>query len=192
MTDADSHIAVLWSGGFDSTVMVYLLASKGYSVKPYHILIRNKGHNKDRKETQAVDDVWDYMKDTYPNVEQPTHVGYRIRPCDDRNRKMIEFIRDRYGENSMALGSYTDPSRLAQDNDSSNLSKVTGCDITTFNTFDVNSKLEIASLIAPLHLENAIDKTWSCQLWWNDPCGKCYSCKERADALKSINLDKTE
>lgn len=182
---AKKNIAALWSGGFDSTVMVYLLASKGYEVNPYHILIRNGG-GKDTREKVAIDKIWELLKSRYPSVQKTIRIKHKIKACPDRNEKMIKYIHDEYGEKNIALGSYMEGSRYEKDNDKKYLSKSTSCNITTFNSFSINNKLEIASLIPTLELENIINLTWSCQLWWKNPCNRCFSCKERKIALESI------
>ncbi|MBM3200073.1 hypothetical protein FJZ53_03975 [Candidatus Woesearchaeota archaeon] len=176
-----SKVAVLWSGGFDSTVMVYLLASKGYTVKPYHIFIRGGG-GKDFREKQAIDEIWANLEGLYTKVEEPTHIRKVIKKCDDRNQKMIQIVRDEFKEEVIALGSYKEGSRFVKDNDKTYLSYVTGCKILTFDSFGVKNKQEIASLVKGLKLEESIKKAWSCQLWFKTPCGKCFSCKQRAQA----------
>ncbi len=185
MSEEKKRIAVLWSGGFDSTVMTYLLASKDYHVKPYHLLIRGGG-GKDFREKYAIDEIWADLETKYPEVESPMHVRHVIKKCDYRNKKMISMVKDEFGENITALGSYMEGSRFPYDNDHDFLSKITGCEVTTFDTFNIKNKSEIASLIHGLGLEEVIRKTWSCQLWFKNPCGKCYSCKQREQILDNL------
>jgi len=183
MAGEKNHAAVLWSGGLDSTVMTYLLASKNYHVKPYHLLIRGGG-GKDFREKIAVEEIFTDLEHKYGNVERPLHVRYNIKACDSRNQKMISFLKEEFKENIIALGSYVEGSRHPSDNDKNYLSLMTGCEIITFDTFNIKNKSDIASLIPSLKLEEAIKKTWSCQLWFKNPCGKCYSCKQREEILK--------
>lgn len=177
--------AVLWSGGFDSTVMAYFLASENYSVKPYQVLIRN-GSGKDAREKEAVDKVWNYLKNFYPGVEEPVMVKHKIKACDDRNEKMIRLLSEEYKEGVVALGSYIEGSRYMKDNDKDYLSKATGCEVITFDSFSIKNKQEIALLAKKLGLEDAVKLTWSCQLWFKNPCGKCFSCKNRQKVLENI------
>lgn len=179
-----NRVAVLWSGGLDSTVMTYLLASKNYDVKPYHIFIRGGG-GKDFREKHAIDEIWADMEQKYPCVEKPFHMRYIIRACDSRNQKMINLVRNEFKESIIALGSYVEGSRFPKDNDKAYLSRVTGCEVITFDTFNIKNKSEIISLIPDLSLEEVIKKTWSCQLWFKNPCGKCYSCKQREQLLNT-------
>ena len=185
MAEEKNRIAVLWSGGFDSTVMLYLLASKDYHVKPYHILIRGGG-GKDFREKYAIDEIWVDLESKYPKVESPVHVRHTIRKCDYRNQKMISFVNSEFGERKIALGSYVEGSRFSYDNDNDFLSKITGCEVITFDNFNIRNKDEIASLVHGLGLEEIIKKTWSCQLWFKNPCGKCFSCKQREKAFEAI------
>lgn len=182
MVEEKSRIAVLWGGGLDSTVMTYFLASKDYHVKPYHLLIRGGG-GKDFREKIAVDEIFSDLEHKYVNVEKPLHVRYNIKACDYRNRKMISFLKEEFKENVIALGSYTEGSRFLSDNDKNYLSLITGCEVITFDTYNIKNKQDIASLIPGLGLEETIKKTWSCQLWFKNPCGKCYSCKQREEIL---------
>lgn len=179
------RIAVLWSGGFDSSAMVYFLASKNYQVKPYHVLIRNGG-GKDAREKSAVDKIWHRMKDSYPNVDKPARIKYKIKPCKDRNQKLIKLLKNKYGEKTISLGSYVENSRYVKDNDKNYLSKTTKCEVITFDSFGIKNKQDIASVVKKLNLEDMIKVTWSCQLWFKKPCNKCFSCKNRKEALKII------
>lgn len=185
MGEEKSHMAVLWSGGLDSTVMVYFLASKNYCVKPYHIFIRGGG-GKDFREKYAIEEIWADMEQKYPNVEKPVHIRYTVGNCDDRNQKMIKLVKNEFKENIIALGSYMEGSRFPQDNDEDYLSRATNCEIITFDTFNIKNKSEIVSLVPSLRLEEVIKKSWSCQLWFKNPCGKCFSCKQREQVLYDI------
>lgn len=181
----ENRIAMLWSGGLDSTVMTYFLASKDYHVKPYHLLIRGGG-GKDFREKIAVEEIFADLEHKYTNVEKPLHVRHNIKTCDYRNRMMISFLKDEFKENVIALGSYTEGSRYPSDNDKTSLSLITNCKIITFDTYGIKNKSEIASLIPSLGLEEVIKKAWSCQLWFKNPCGKCYSCKQREQILNKF------
>lgn len=185
MIEEKRRIAVLWSGGLDSTVMTYFLASRDYQVKPYHLLIRGGG-GKDFREKHAIDEIFADMEHKYINVEKPLHVRYNIKACDYRNRKMISFLKEEFKERVIALGSYAEGSRYPSDNNKDYLSLVTDCGIITFDTYNIKNKSEIASLIPSLGLEEIIKKAWSCQLWFKNPCGKCYSCKQREQVLNKI------
>ncbi len=180
-------VASLWSGGLDSTIATYYFAEKGWTIQPYHILIR-MGSGKDAREREAIDKVYETLKDRFPNVLEPIRVKHKIRPSDHRNMELIEFIRDEYGVKETILGTHIDPvmHTYRGDSDWDELQERTGVIIHDLRKEGYNMKAEQFAVGVKLLGVEVLEMTFSCQLWFRKPCGRCYSCKDRAKLFEEV------
>jgi len=181
----------LWSGGLDSTIATYYYSLQ-HIIQPYHILIRNGG-GKDAREINAVDHIYNELKDKFPNVLPVKRFKYKISPCENRNEQLINIVKQTLCNNihdyaGIILGTYeivdnTSTINLVDDNNRELLYKKTQIPIYALSLEGHDTKEKIFQLGLQIFNNNMnlLEKTWSCQLWWKSPCGKCYSCKERAE-----------
>ena len=183
MTDL---INLLWSGGVDSTVMAAELGRRGFKVMLHHIKIR-RGTGKDLREASAIAKLLPELKKRFPEMSFLEH-KYRISPCPDRNLKMILFLKTVCGENpTIAVGTLRnddwDPHYTEDDGDDEKLSRNSGASVITWDTLGVHAPEQIGRIGRRLLGQAVLDMTWSCQLWFRKPCGKCYSCRRRAKLI---------
>ncbi len=183
-------VASLWSGGVDSTIATYYFADKGWEIQPYHILIR-MGSGKDARERDAVDKIYESLKDKFPNVRKPFHVKHRIRPSDRRNIELIELLRDMFGEKEVILG--TEVAHLEmhstdrrEDSYWEKLQERTGVTIHDLRREGFNLKSDQFPVGVKLLGVEILEMTWSCHLWFKNPCGRCYACTERAEVFEQV------
>jgi 7-cyano-7-deazaguanine synthase in queuosine biosynthesis len=179
------EIAVLWSGGIDSTVMVPYLVLLDYEVQPYYI---NRGTNgRTRREVDAVRNMYGILASLFPRVREPIYLEKKIGKSEDRNERMIDVLKER-GVKRVALGSYKD-CRYPDDNDGQLLSLKTGIEVLTLDDFDVHSKSDVIDKAVDLEIYKFLRHTWSCQNWFKKQCGICFSCKRRRECLGDLGED---
>ena len=161
-------------------MLQFFLSSARYRVKCYHILIRN-GCGKDIREAKAIKSLLPLFE-KHPNFSFE-EIKHRIRPCDDRNLKMINLIKD---STPIAIGTLRIDdfgNYPTTDGDDIYLTEKSGVKIITWDTLGLHTFGEIYALGLKLLGRANLGKTWSCQLWWKKPCGNCYSCKRRMRLL---------
>lgn len=175
-----NKVHVLWSGGLDSTIIAAKLAEMGFNVVLHHIKIRNGG--KDAREREAITNVLPHLVRRY-QVEFHEH-KHRLPPSPDRNLKMVLFIKEKVPDATrIAVGTLKDDGWNAEypatDGDAEALTRNSGAEVITWDTLDYHTHDGIYALGLELLGKKVLKKTWSCQLWFKKPCGKCYSCKRR-------------
>jgi 7-cyano-7-deazaguanine synthase in queuosine biosynthesis len=193
--------AMLWSGGFDSTVMLAHLASQGIKVQPYYISIRGGG--KTAREKGVIATLEPLLQERFPSILSTIFDVKKIRAKEsvggvevfNRNQRMIERIRDTFNETYVALGSYKS-SRIDDDNNAEALSHATGINVLTFDNLNATTKAQIGLLGRTAGIEDLLPMTWSCQRWFKIECyermeagkngGICYSCREKKEALNYL------
>lgn len=177
----DGIINCLWSGGLDSTIAMCYFAEQAHIIQPYHVLIRNGG-GKDAREREAIDKLYPILKNKYI-ILKPIRIKHKIGPSDFRNEQLIKFIKDFYKVKSALLGNHIVERDVTQEfkEDCSweFLEKKIGIPVYDLRRFGYETKEEQFKLGIKLLGKDILELTWSCQLWWKTPCGKCFSCKER-------------
>jgi len=181
----NKEIALLWSGGLDSTIMLQFLLSAECHVKCYHILIRN-GCGKDIREKKAIESLLPLFE-KHPSFSFE-EIRHRIRPCDDRNLKMINLIKTSIPVAIGTLRSDNYGNYPTTDEEDEYLTKKSGVKVITWDTLGLHTFEEVYAFGLRLLGRSNLEKTWSCQLWWKKPCGKCYSCKRREAFLNTVKL----
>jgi hypothetical protein len=179
---------VLWSGGLDSTILLYDLATNpNQIVQPVHILIRN-GSGKDAREREAITRIFSELQDTYPNVLEPIRFKNKISPSDHRNQDMIELIAEKYNLTEIYIGTHYTENTATEDSDWRFLTENTGIEVhdTTRMHPELRTKSDLFWFGVELLGLDILEKTWSCQLWFKKPCGRCFSCKERDELFKIV------
>lgn len=149
---------------------------------------------KDFRERKVIGDIYPLISSKHPKILTPIEVYHRIRASNSRNQEMIDFLRDKYSENTFAIGVYGDRPELDKDDCKAELAKSTGIEVVTFENFGYQNKMGHAAWSRDDGLWKAIEKTWSCQLWFRLQCeerkhGMCYSCKERQEYLRLMHTD---
>lgn len=183
------NIASLWSGGIDSTIATYFFAY-GYIIQPYHVLIRNGG-GKDAREREAIDLIFDTLKEQFPNVLPVIRVKHKISPSDHRNEDLINFVKNEFSIKKVILGTHKVIRDISQEriNDSNweYLQKKTGIDVFDLNKLGHSLKKDQFQIGINLLGIDVLKMTWSCQLWWKNPCKNCFSCKERKELFEKYD-----
>lgn len=178
----------LWSGGLDSTISTYYYANKGFTIQPYHILIRNGG-GKDAREIESLNNVYNELKNKFPNVLPIIRVKHKLPPSDDRNERLILIIKElvpnfKEEYDGIILGIHVilhnnSSFDIHDDNNVQKLSEKTNTKIYSMGNDGYDTKEKMFKCGLNLLGKEILSLTWSCQLWWKKPCEKCYSCKER-------------
>ena len=181
-------VASLWSGGLDSTIATYYFAKKkGWTIQPYHILIR-MGSGKDAREREAIIRVYEALKDQFPNVLTPKREKHRIRPSDCRNQELIEFVRDEFGVKKVILGTHHTTQTSTEDSNCKSLTERTGVDVWDLQKLGYPEKRDQFLVGVKLLGVEVLKMTFSCQLWFRKPCGRCFSCKDRAKLFEEVDV----
>lgn len=179
-------VASLWSGGLDSTIATYYFANEGWTIQPYHILIR-MGSGKDAREREAIIRVYEALKDQFPNVLPPIRVKHKIRPSDRRNQDIIEFVRDEFGVKKVILGTHHTTQTSTEDSNWKCLTERTGVDVWDLQRLGYPEKRDQFLVGVELLGVKVLEMTFSCQLWFRKPCGRCFSCKDRAKLFEEVD-----
>ena len=180
---------VLWSGGLDSTVLVYYLG-RDVEVQPIYLEIGTVGQ---RHERVIVEDLSEELRDKYPLVLPVKLISNwkwqfsefpRIKL--NRNLRICEFMR-KLGAKKVYMGGYVSGSHFPEDNDPMRLSELARIEVWNWERLIPGATKEDVFKLGIEELgEDILRKTWSCQLWWNSPCGNCFSCVERSDLFKKF------
>lgn len=169
----------LWSGGLDSTIAMCFFADCDFIIQPYHILIRNGG-GKDAREIEAIKNLYPLIKGRFPTILEPIEFKHKISPCNDRNEKMILLLKEKYDISNCLLGNHvSEREGLENDTRWEYLEEKTKIPIIDLRRMGIETKKEQFALGITLLGDTVLKLTWSCQLWWKKPCGKCFSCKKR-------------
>jgi len=194
-------VVTLTSGGIDSIVTNFVLASKPdiEEIQPVYISFRGSG-GKEAMETAVAKELL-----IHPKI-QPLHIlkgkQYHIDKStyDTRNvqlLKIAEWCAESLDYTAVALGTCSGYNFFDRGNmpDEENIYEYLQSQIKmklfTLDSFDVKSKVDVVNLGRSLLGDN-IFKTYSCQLWHKVPCGHCFSDVERhLSLLLTYGYDKT-
>ncbi len=184
---------VLYSGGLDSTVLLYLLAAKGASLKP---LLINYGQVNQR-ELEVADDFCQRL-----NLEaeyMPGMLGLQrlsVSPSTESQEKIFNFdmilmsfgigyaVSEGYGY--VGHGMQGGRPEFASVMDAAAM-LCESSQVRLLRPFVTASKADIVrlgeQLGAPVHL------TWSCERNGHVHCGECESCLERREAFELAEVE---
>jgi 7-cyano-7-deazaguanine synthase len=206
------NAVVLFSGGLDSTTVLYYALSKKY--KCYCLLFNYR--QKHRKELQSAIKIADLLKVEFEVIN--LNLPWSKDALTDKNKKIPEhkkiasFIPTTYvpgrntlflsfglsyaecmsadvifiGANALDFSGYPDcrPQFIDAYN---NLVKSLGLKIKVMAPLIHKTKAQIIKLGTKLKVPYQL--TWSCYKGLKEPCGKCDSCKLRLKGFKEAKLD---
>lgn len=196
---------LILSGGFDSTTLLYKILDEGKDVVCLSFNYGQKGRRELDCAKEVCEDLniehhifdistilnmlkWSSLiDDSKDNVYQPQDT---VVPS--RNTILLELATAfaisndcdevYYGAIKGDVNDYPDtrPEFLEKINE---LNKVNNYKyIPVYAPFVDKEKYEVA--IEAINLNVPIDKTWSCYLGGEEPCGECFSCKGRIEAIE--------
>lgn len=200
-----NNVVLILSGGLDSTTLLYKLLNEGKRVTALTFNYGQKGNKeiecaknicKELNIEHHVFDIssileilkWSSLIDENNNtVERPENT---VVPS--RNTILLELatafaISNKldavyYGAIKGDVGDYPDttPEFIEKINE---LNKVNNYFyIPVFAPFVNKEKYEVVK--EAMELNVPLEKTWSCYLGGEEPCGECFSCKGRIEAIK--------
>lgn len=173
---------VLWSGGLDSTILLCHLA-KNFKIQPVYLKIGTVG---ERHEVKIVQELSQELRSKFPHVLPIKIISNwkwqfskfpRIK--ENRNLRICEFMKS-LGAKKIFMGGYVAGSHFPEDNNPFRLSELAQIEVWNWERlYPGFTKEDVFKIgVKELGLE-FLEKTWSCQLWWNSPCDQCFSCVER-------------
>lgn len=200
-----NNVVLILSGGLDSTTLLYKLLNEGKRVTALTFNYGQKGKKeiecaknicKDLNVEHHIFDISEILNilkwsslinPENNNVEKPENT---VVPS--RNTILLELatafaISNKldavyYGAIKGDVGDYPDttPEFIEKINE---LNKVNNYEyIPIFAPFVDKEKYEVVK--EALEMEVPLEKTWSCYLNGDEPCGKCFSCKGRMEAIE--------
>ena len=172
----------LWSGGLDSTILVYYLGQDDI-VQSLHLEIQTVAESHQRR---VVKELSAELEDKFPNVlpvkiinDWQWQFSKFPRAKGNRNLRICEFM-GKLGYERIYMGGYFQGSHFPDDNNPQLLSKRSGVDAWNWERLQPGiGKEGVFKIGLDLLGEDVLRKTWSCQLWWSEPCRLCFSCIER-------------
>ena len=211
-TKKENNAVVLFSGGLDSTTVLYYALSKGYKCR---CLIFNYGQKHDKEIKAAVKIAkitgcaysivkislpWSNDALTNKNKDVPVH------------NKITKFIPSTYvpGRNTLFLSYALSYAQSAGANsvfigvNSVDFSNYPDCTPEFINAYNgvlksLKTKIKVKTPILNMNKARIIKLgtklkvpyryTWTCYNGYNKPCGKCDSCKLRAKGFKEAKLN---
>lgn len=183
-----NNIAILFSGGSDSTILLYLLLL-------------------DKATTKSSHNISIYVLDRY---NQPlTHARNILNLLSNKLKTELKFINYKIPEVSQHLEIITASKMLELNHDIilwginkyPNDTSIRPNHVFDFRVLNkVNYpfkhlyKHQIIKMFYDLEISDILDNTHSCGLNYDLPCGQCFNCKERKWAYeqikKPVNLGK--
>jgi 7-cyano-7-deazaguanine synthase in queuosine biosynthesis len=211
--------AILFSGGLDSVGLAILLKRQGHDLVPLYGSHRSNVGNVTRKEVQVAGELAREIlgRDLViakprakgreaPWYAQAGEVVYTKRlPVTKarkpwRNRILLDVAADLGLGRTVAVGVFGDPHDQARaaDVDKASLQRhlrkrVRGATILTPPDLSVHSKADLIRQAGKTRRERDwLTRSESCLMYFNTPCGDCWSCKDRAEAfLEAWGYDPT-
>jgi len=185
---------VLWSGGLDSTILVAYLAQK-VDVEPIYLDIKRTFTNPQlrivRELCPQIQRIFSRVKDV--TILRPWQWEFPKRPKiqSNRNLRMCDLMKE-LGWTDIWLGIINHPEGFEfhmpiEDRDARLLSELSGIRVNTWMSIDENiDKLKATRIGRKILGDEILDRTWSCQMTFKEPCRLCWSCIEREYVLKEV------
>jgi len=181
-------IVVLVSGGIDSTVLAFALASKPKieEIQPVYVSFRGSG-GKEAIEISVARELLIHPKIKPLHILKGKQFHIDKESYDTRNVQLLKFgewCAESLSYDSVALGTsggynFFDRGNMPdEENIYEYLQQQVKIKLFTLDSFDCKNKVDVINLGKPFFGDN-IFKTYSCQLWHKVPCGHCYSDVER-------------
>lgn len=183
-------IAVLYSGGADSTLLYYLVIKSiidHCSDKTLDLLIVDRHNNPIDKAKILYQKVKTHINDNISNLkiiavsnDTPGHLQVL---------KTVEQVQDDYDVILWGVNQYPDDASIRPKKDYT----------VTFSKYINHTKLQlpfadlkkvdIIKMFLELGLEDILNNTHSCGNPGNMPCGECFNCRERIWAYNQLGLE---
>lgn len=200
--DADyERVIVAYSGGIDSTVLVYDLLAQGSEVVGFGVDYGQR-HRRELDAAKAIcadlgiEYVVAQVNAPFMNSELTDGRGGVVVP--NRNMMLISLAAATaisYGAEAVAVGCHAADAELFPDCRPAFLDAAwqvlrTGTGIGLLRPYVHLSKLQIVE--KGMALGVPFDRTWSCYRGGETPCGECLACTERHKSLHPFVLERTE
>ena len=181
---------VCWSGGLDSTVLTYWLGQK-HEVQPVYLHL---GTVASHHQVRIVEQLSKDLLTTYPLV-QPIKLikDYRWQfskfPREKLNRNLrICELTKKLGASTIYYGGYLHGSHFPEDNDWERLSRLNDMEVWNWERFFPGATKEsVFKLGLKYPGIEIMAETWSCQMWYREPCRMCWACIEREDLFEKYS-----
>lgn len=179
---AKDKILILFSGGIDSTALIYYYKSKEYQIKCLHIQYNQESA---KSELKSVKKICDYYNISFEVVSLPFSIQKRFNEYIGRNTLFVLIaLSSKFSEsyNRIAIGinassHYYDCSNNFI-NDIQTIVDGYYAGTKAIEAPFVNlTKYEIIYFC--ISNEIPIDLTYSCLMQNSPPCGKCGACRDR-------------
>lgn len=212
---ADKQVVASWSGGIDSTGVVANLLRRGYDV--HAVTLNIYGGEFGKREKRAREQLWSVLADAgnigggkFETTETPASWIWAFSPdgfeIPRRNKHIIDHLITAYcmpkGITNIAMGEYIGADSWlvsdhvgAADADARSLGAYIfneyGLDYRMFTLADFGEsryKVDRLRLLVEGIGSVAASKTSNCLYDYDEHCGACYKCVERAAAFDLLSL----
>lgn len=182
-------IAVLYSGGADSTLLYYLVAKSiinYYPDKTLDLLIVDRYNKPVDKATALYNNTKLHIGDTISNLKVIS------LPADTQGHLqvalVVDQVRDQYDVILWGVNQYPDDLSIRPKKDYTvDFSKYTNHGKLRLPFADLK-KVDIIKMFIDLGLEDILNNTHSCGNPGLIPCGECFNCRERIWAYEQLGL----
>lgn len=185
------RLAVLYSGGADSTLLYYLVVRsimQNYSGKSLDLVIIDRYNNPIDRATALYEDLKSNMGDyvtTLKFIPIPDSV-----PGNQQILYAVNKIKESYDAILWGINQYPDDTSIRPKN---NLYQI---DFERFKApdklhlpFANFKKTDIIETYFKLGIADILNKTHSCGEPVEVPCGQCFNCRERTWAFRQLGLE---
>jgi hypothetical protein len=184
------RLAVLYSGGADSTLLYYLTVSgimQDYPNKTLDLIMVDRYNNPILRATQLYNRIRTGIKDTVSELKVISLPA--DTPGNLQVLRAVEMVKDNYDTILWGVNKYPDDASIRPRNSSYQVD---------FGKFTNQSKLklpfaefnkaDIISAFFNLGITDILYATHSCGEPLGTPCGKCFNCRERIWAFQQLGL----
>ncbi len=184
------RLAVLYSGGADSTLLYYLTASsiiKNQTDHSLDLLIVDRYNKPLEKATEIFYHVKQHLGDSFTSlkfIQLPEDIPGNLQVLKCVELESINYDAILWGVNQYPA----DISIRPMASHTVNFSSYTNHPKLKL-PFANYSKADIISTFIELELEDILHNTHSCGQPVDIPCGKCFNCRERTWAYRKLGLE---
>lgn len=191
LSEYPSKLAVLYSGGADSTLLYYLVISsimQNYPEKSLDLIIVDRYNNPVDRATTLYNNIRSTIRDSVTRL--------RFIPLSDsvpgnlQVLRAVDKIKADYDAIFWGINQYPDDNSIRPKNSSYQIN---------FDTFKAPDKLhlpfakfkktDIIETYVKLGITDILYNTHSCGEPVDQPCGECFNCRERIWAFTQLGLE---
>lgn len=183
------RIAVLYSGGADSTLLYYLTIKsiiQNFPEKTLDLLLVDR-YNKPLEKAQA---LYDRLKiELGDTISKLKIIQIQVdTPGNLQVLKVVELMKNDYDDILWGVNQYPDDVTIRPKPEYTvNFSKFSNHPLIKLPFANLN-KADIIKQFLDLGLEDILNNTHSCGNPAEIPCGKCFNCRERIWAFSQLGL----